>query len=142
MANQRESYYKPSRITIPAHAHPLARLAFTLMRDTGTTYDSIEWTSGVQRSTLKEWRTSKTPSLQSIEAVLGALGWRLVAIPPLENLPADTLDALEAIGQNFRSDDETVGAVLAAINFQGKRCTADAPAPRLKYREPYWEKAA
>jgi len=124
------------------HAHPLARLAFTLMLDSSTTYDALEWTSGVQRSTLKEWRQSKTPSLQSIEAVLGALGWRLVPVPPLENLPADVLDALEDVGQHFRSDEETLGAVLAAINFQGKRCTADTPAPRLVYRRPYWKAAA
>lgn len=83
------------------HAHPLARLAFQLMRDSSTTYDALEWTSGVQRSTLKEWRQSKTPSLQSIEAVLGAFGWRLVPVPPLENLPADVLDALENVGRAF-----------------------------------------
>ncbi|WP_150103182.1 hypothetical protein [Hyphomicrobium denitrificans] len=115
------------------------RLVFQLMRDNGKTYDALEWDSGILRSTIKSWRNEKTPSLQSIEATLGAFGWQLVPVPPLENLPADVRDALDEIGQHFRSDEETLGAALAAINGR-----AGGPACGGRYRErgAYWRTAA
>lgn len=132
---------KPSRITVPRHAHPLARFALELMRKHGYTYLLTEIESGVLVSTIKGWRSANTPSLQSIAAVLGVFGWRLVPCPPIDDLPADVREQLEAVGQLFVSDDETLAAAIVAATTQpGKRGTAEQHAPKLEYRgSQYWQ---
>jgi hypothetical protein len=103
-----------SRITVPVKANPFVKLAFSEMARQNVTYSEIEWKSNVLISTIKAWRCENSPGLLSIEAVLGALGWSLVPVPKLDNLPKDVLEALEEIGQHFRSDEETFGAALLA----------------------------
>ncbi|MBA2127176.1 hypothetical protein DLM45_13230 [Hyphomicrobium methylovorum] len=140
-------YVRPSRVTIPAKANPLARLAFELMKRHGVSYQELEFRSGILASSVKAWRGGgklrpNVPSLASIEAALGVFGYRLVPCPPLSNLPADVREKLEEVGQHFISDDETLAAaIVAATSKPGDRCTADGPAPRLTYRRPYWENA-
>jgi hypothetical protein len=69
---------QPSRITIPAGVHPLVALVFAEMARQGITYEEMEIKSGVLRTTIKAWRTHKSPMLLSIDAVLRALGITLV----------------------------------------------------------------
>jgi hypothetical protein len=122
-------------------------LAFLLMAKHGVTYSETEHRAGVLTSSVKAWRGGgklrpNVPSLASIEAVLGVFGYRLLACPPLDNLPADVREQLESVGQHFISDDETLAAaIVAATSKPGDRCTADSPAPRLTYRQPYWPEA-
>jgi hypothetical protein len=103
-----------SKITVPAKAHPFARLVFAEMKRQNMTHDEMEHLSGVLRCTIKAWRTDNTPGLTSISATLGALGWALVPVPILDELPDDVSQALADIGQHFRSDQETYGAALQA----------------------------
>lgn len=105
---------KPSRVTVPERAHPFAKLVFGEMGKQGVTYVELEHRSGVLTSTTKAWRGENTPSLASIEATLGALGYTLVPVPRLETLPDHVREALEDVGQNFTSSEQTFGAAIAA----------------------------
>lgn len=101
------------RVSVPEHCNPHARIVFQLMHDTGTTYDEVEHRSGVLRSTLKSYRLEKTPSLQSIEALLGVWGYTLVPVPPLSSLKPETLEKLDEISLDFVSDNAALAAVMA-----------------------------
>jgi hypothetical protein len=123
-----KSATRPSKVTVPPRAHPLARLVFRLMRDTRTTYDELEMQSGVLRSTFKAWRTSNLPSMASLEAALGSFGWRIVPCPPIDGLPDEVRDKLDEVGQHFCSDDETLAAaIFAAISKAGVRDSDERP---------------
>lgn len=112
------------------------------MRRQGITYDELEYKSGVLRSTLKSYRSEKTPSLQSIEALLGSVGWGLAPFPKLETLPPEVQAKVEEIGEHFISDESVLAAVMAAIAWPRVRSQGDQPAPRLERRTPYWKVAA
>lgn len=87
MARHSRTISRPSKITIPEHCHPLAKVVFAEMRRQGVTYDELEHRSGVLRSTAKEWRKGVLAGVASLDSVLGALGWRLSAIPFASTLP-------------------------------------------------------
>lgn len=127
-----------SRVTIPQHANPLAKIVFAEMRRQGITYDEMEWRSGVLRSTLKSYRNEKTPSLQSIEALLGAVGWGLAPFPKLETLPPEVQAKVEEIGEHFISDESVLAAAIAAVAQPRVRAKDGQPAARLERRTPYW----
>jgi hypothetical protein len=114
MPGERARKKRPSKITVPEKANPLARLVFAEMRRQGVTYADLEWKSGVLISTFKAWRTDNSPGLTSIEATLGALGWTLVPVPTLDRLAPALLDQIQELGQSFRTDEETFGAALHA----------------------------
>lgn len=83
------------------------------------------------------------PSLQSIQATLGALGWSVSPHPRIETLPPHVREQAEELGQHFFSDDIALAtAVAAAISKPGSRAKDGKPAPRLEYRKAYWEDAA
>ena len=127
------------RVSVPLHAHPHAKLIFALMGEHSVTYDELEYRSGVLRSTLKSYRNEKTPSLQSIEALLGSFGWTLVPVPPLESLPTAAREQLEEVGLHFRSDEETIGAVVDVLARQWRQNqNENGPVPRLARGAPYW----
>jgi hypothetical protein len=90
-------FRRPSKITIPDRCHPLAKTVFAEMARQRVTYDSLEWTSGVLRSTFKAWRTHNRPGLESIEAALGALGWVVTVSPAEQTIPADLRTDLKAL---------------------------------------------
>lgn len=92
---------RKSKITIPERCHPLAKVVFAEMKRQGVTYDSLEWTSGVLRSTFKAWRTHNRPGLDTIEAALGSLGWNVRAVPKPETLPPELRADLEAIAAKY-----------------------------------------
>lgn len=123
---------RPSRLQIPPHAHPYARLVYALAREHNITLEELAWRSGlgigtiheyrgapafsgVSEGAIRSYRKEKTPSLQSIEALLGVFGWALTPAPPLESLSQKTRDALEEISLEFRSDREALAAVMAKI---------------------------
>jgi len=109
---------RPSKITIPKHAHPFAKFLFAEMNRQRVTYAELEHRSGVLVSTFKAYRTDNTPGLTSIEAALGAVGWTLVPVPKLDTLEPELAKKLDRLGKYFRSREEAFGAaVLAAATW-------------------------
>jgi hypothetical protein len=129
---------RPSKITIPPHAHPLGRACFALMRDTGTTYQELSHHAGVLPSTIKSLRCEKIGSIRTYEALLGAFGFRLIPCPPLDSLPPDVREKLDEISLHFRSDDEILAAAIATFADAPTRRIGDGgpPAPRVNYKSP------
>jgi transcriptional regulator with XRE-family HTH domain len=120
---------QPSRITVPARAHPLAKIVFSELRRQNATYSELEERSGVLISTFKAWRSqSSSPGLFTLQATLGALGWTLVAVPKIETLPLDVQDAIEDIGLHFRSDDEALATAIHAAGTWPEWVRGNRPA--------------
>lgn len=105
---------RPSKITIPEKANPLARLVFAEMQKQGVTYDELEWRSGVLRCTIKAWRAENKPGLETIEACLGALGWALVPVPQHERLPEHIRAGLAALNEQWGGDEPLLHHLLAS----------------------------
>lgn len=103
------------------------------------TYSEFEWRSGLLASSLKSWRKEKIGSLRSYEAALGVFGYRLLACPPIDKLPADVLEKLEEVGQHFISDDEALAAAIVAATSKPQQ--HEDRAPRLDYRAIDWQHA-
>jgi hypothetical protein len=98
-----EPYRRPSKISIPERADPRAKVVFAEMKRQGVTYDELEYRSGVLRSTFKAWRTNNCPSIQTLDAALGSLGWAgLLPVPKPETLPSELRADLEAIAEKHR----------------------------------------
>ncbi|AYJ84944.1 hypothetical protein D3Y57_02480 (plasmid) [Sphingomonas paeninsulae] len=127
-----------SKITIPRHAHPIAKLVFSLMMATATTYDVLESRSGVLRQTLKSYRVEKFPSLRSAEALLGSFGWNLTPTPPLSSLSPETLTAIEAISLDFRTDDQVIAAAMLYATTYPKPYSGEGRAPLIEHGHGYW----
>jgi len=129
---------RTSKITVPAHAAPMAKLLFTLMRETGTTYQELAHHAGIQVTTAKSWRGEKYGSLQGYEAALGAFGFRIVPVPPLDSLPAEVREKLDDVSLHFRTDDEVLAAAIATFADAAPRRIGDGgpPAPRVNYKSP------
>jgi len=111
---------RPSRVTVPERAHPLAKLVFRLMAAQGVSYSELEFRSGILLSTIKAWRSTESgtasPSTAALEAALGALGFTLIAIPRLEMLSPQVRAKLDDIALEFRSDNESLGAAIATAS--------------------------
>lgn len=121
---------RPSKITIPEHAHPLAKTVFAEMRRQGITYDRLEWEAGVLRSTFKAWRTNNRPGLDTIEAALGVLGWHVLPVPKPETLPSELRADLEAVAAKHGMALPCLAFIAAAA---GRRPTKETDArERLK----------
>lgn len=106
---------RPSKITIPDHCHPLAKIIFAEMKRQGVTYDELEHRSGVLRSTFKAWRTNNRPGLDTIEAALGSLGWSLLPVPRHAELPADVREGLETLAAKWSDQNELLCGLLATV---------------------------
>lgn len=119
---------RPSTITIPERANPMAKLVFHEMKKQNISYYELEWRSGVLISTFKAWRTENAPGLASIEAALGALGWALVPVPV--NISDEVRELLEPASLHFISDQEAFGAALAAAANFPAYSAADVAAMR------------
>jgi hypothetical protein len=101
MGQQNKLNRRTSKITIPEHAHPLAKAVFAEMRRQGVTYERLEWEAGVLRSTFKAWRANNRPGLDTIEAALGVLGWHVLPVPKPETLPSELRAELEAVAAKY-----------------------------------------
>lgn len=120
---------RPSKITIPEHCDPRAKIVFAEMRRQGVTYDELEHRSGVLRSTFKAWRTNNKPGLDTIEAALGALGWALLPVPSLANLPEDVREGLKALGAKWEDQDALLTGLLATVSRAAVVAREVGPAP-------------
>lgn len=120
-ATPRQSHWtdsvRPSRVTVPARANPLAKLVFAEMGKQGVTYAELEHRSGVLTSTFKAWRTDNSPGLASIEAALGALGWVLVPVPRMDRLPARIIAALNRLNERWEREEPLLHHLLANACF-------------------------
>lgn len=106
---------RPSKITIPEHCDPRAKIVFAEMKRLGVTYDELEYRSGVLRSTFKAWRTNNKPGLDTLEAALGALGWSLLAVPNASNLPPAVREGLKALSAQWSDEDALLTGLLATV---------------------------
>jgi hypothetical protein len=93
-------------------------LVFSEMARQGFTYDQTEEGSGVRRATIKAWRKKNAPGLESIEAVLGFLGWGFVPVPSLQALPPAFAGDLTALALRANSDIPTTFAALVAVGVE------------------------
>jgi len=105
---------KPSRVTVPQRANPLAKIVFHEMGRQGVTYAELEHRSGVLTSTFKAWRTDNSPGLASVEAALGALGWALVPVPRLDRIPAKIVAGLDALNAEWAGEEPLLHHLLAS----------------------------
>lgn len=113
------------QITVPTGVSPHVRLVFTEMQRQAVTYDEVEAGSGVLRTTLKAWRHKNRPTLTSIEAVLGYLGWDFVPIPRERALPPELVDELRPIADRFGlSMAAATEALIALVALVHERAAA------------------
>lgn len=104
------------RLVTPAPlAHPHARLVFALMRQKGVRYDDLAERSGVTRASYKAWRRKNKPSLESLSAALGALGWSYIPVPSTESLPNDIASDLSSIADRLGAQMPEVFAMLLEV---------------------------
>jgi hypothetical protein len=106
-----------SRITIPQRAHPVVRFFYGEMRRQNVTYEEVEHCSGVYRQSFKAWRHSNKPGFESLEAVLGTLGWQLLPVPHVSKLPETLQTELRRLADNFKIEvpelaKEMIGMVV------------------------------
>lgn len=106
---------RPSKITIPDRCDPRAKVVFAEMRRQSVTYDELEHRSGVLRSTFKAWRTNNKPGLDTLEAALGALGWALLPVPAVSELPESVREGLNALAVQWEDRDALLTGLLASV---------------------------
>lgn len=125
-----------TRITIPENVSPHVKLVFSEMQRQNVTYDRVEETSGVLRSTLKAWRHKNAPGLISLEAVLGSLGWDFVPVPRAGVLPEPMRSGLEALaeqhGQTMPKTIEGLISIITGIHDGAPPPPAATPSPRRR----------
>lgn len=100
-------------VTIPERTSPHVRLVFSEMARLHVTYDECEIGSGIRRASVKAWRSKNKPGLESLEAVLGFLGWGYVPVPSLQVLAPDLAGELTALALKLcKSMPETISALI------------------------------
>ncbi|MGB3042319.1 MAG: hypothetical protein WBB98_03945 [Xanthobacteraceae bacterium] len=72
--------YRPRRknmrtVTTPERVSPHVKLVFNTMARSRISYDDLEAASGIRRASIKAWRRKNAPGLESLTAVLNAMGW-------------------------------------------------------------------
>lgn len=105
-------------VTMPDRVGPYVKLVFAEMARLRLRYDDIEFFSGVRRPTIKAWRKKNRPGLETMEAVLGSLGWNLVPVPALEALPAAIAGELVTLAKNLERDIPTTFSALIDVGVQ------------------------
>jgi hypothetical protein len=66
-----------SKIRVPDGAHPLVREMFEHANAEQLPLADLAERSGVNRNTLKDWRTRSVPNVANLQAVGNVLGWEL-----------------------------------------------------------------
>lgn len=100
-------------VTMPDRVGPHVRLVFSEMARLRVTYEELDEISGVNRPTIKQWRRkTKNPSLESLEAVLNALGWGFTPTPALETMPPHLAGAMTELALQMQRDIPTTWAIL------------------------------
>ena len=113
--NPKPKAHRPSTVTIPANVTPVVRIVFEEMRRQNKIYDVVSEGSGVLRATIKAWRYRNVPTLTSVEAVLGYLGWDFVPVPRAKVLPPGLVEALRPVADRFSLDMPTTVQALVEI---------------------------
>lgn len=107
---------RQTTVTVPDRVGPHVKLVFAEMRRQNRTYDDVEFGSGVRRAALKAWRSKNRPSLESIEAALGFLGYDLTPIPRAAVLPPAVAAELQPIADRLGlSMEATVKALVEIV---------------------------
>ncbi len=120
----------PRTVTIPERVSPHVKLVFSEMRRQLRTYDDLEAASGVRRASIKAWRHKNRPGLESLEAVLGALGWHLVAVPAhVEHLPPSVAAKLAETAALAKVEMGEVWS--AAVQIAARQLAASEDGPRI-----------
>ena len=129
---------RPSTVTIPERVGPHVKLVFAEMRRQGQTYDLVEAGSGVNRPTIKAWRHKNKPNLESIEAVLGHLGYIFLPVPTAKVLPPEVEAELRDVAARLDLDmQSTVQALVEIVaGIHGRFGSAPRPAPALARETP------
>lgn len=69
---------KPPRIGVPDRAHPLIKRLFQEMAAQQAGVVEMAGKSGVNKNTLKDWRTRGNPRLADLEACFNVLGFDII----------------------------------------------------------------
>lgn len=116
MASRHRARTTRRAVTMPERVGPHVKLVFAEMARLGVTYDEVEEGSGVRRASVKAWRKKNRPGLESVEAVLGFLGWDMVAVPRAKSLPPELLDELRPIAERLRlTMPQTICALIEIV---------------------------
>ncbi|MGJ4951818.1 hypothetical protein [Bradyrhizobium sp. HKCCYLS20291] len=92
------------------------KLVFAEMARLRFTYDETEEGSGVRRASIKAWRRKNRPGLESLEAVLGFLGWDFVAVPRAKVLPDEVRAELQPIADKLGlTMPQTITALIEIV---------------------------
>lgn len=116
-------------VTVPARVGPHVRLIFTEMKRQNVTYDEVEAGSGVTRPTVKAWRKKNRPGLDSIEAVLGHLGFEFVPLPTARAIPPEIAAELRPIAQRLDISMPEAVRIAAEIAYRDHHLAVLAAAP-------------
>jgi hypothetical protein len=122
-------------VSMPERASPHVKLVFSEMSRLHITYDEVEEGSGVRRPTVKQWRRKNKPSLESLEAVLGFLGWAYVPVPALEILPPELAGELTTLALKLGASMPQTIAALIDISVEQKLLRMDAGEKRAVLAE-------
>jgi len=102
-------------VTVPKGAAPDVRLVFAEMARLRLRMDDVAYAAGVTCAAIKSWRRKSRPQLESLESVLGVLGWEYLATPALDALPVEIRPDLEALADKLgRTMPETWAALVSA----------------------------
>ena len=122
---------------MPERVGPHVKLVFAEMARLHVTYDETEEGSGVRRASIKAWRRKNKPGLESLEAVLGWLGWDFVPVPSVHRLPPPLAGEVAALAAKMHTDIPTTWASLIQIGVEQRlsRMSADERRTILAERE-------
>lgn len=120
-------YIRKTKVTVPERVGPHVRLVFSEMQRQNRTYDDMQDGSGVQRATVKAWRHKNRPSLESIEAALGFLGYDFVPVPRADVLPPEIVTRLRPIADDLgMSMPSAVRALVEVVTGIHSRIPVEA----------------
>lgn len=116
MTNHRRDRANRRTVTMPDRVGPHVKLVFAEMARLRFTYDETEEGSGVRRASIKAWRRKNKPGLESLEAVLGFLGWDFVAVPRAKALPEEVRAELQPIADKLGlTMPQTITALIEIV---------------------------
>lgn len=136
MISHRRDRANRRTVTMPDRVGPHVKLVFAEMARLRFTYDQTEEGSGVRRASIKAWRRKNKPGLESLEAVLGFLGWDFVAVPRAKALPEEVRAELQPVADKLGlTMPQTITALIEIVTGIHERFpflrepTAIKPAP-------------
>ncbi len=116
MTSHRRDRANRRTVTMPDRVGPHVKLVFAEMARLRFTYDETEEGSGVRRASIKAWRRKNKPGLESLEAVLGFLGWDFVAVPRAKALPEEVRAELQPIADKLGlTMPQTITALIEIV---------------------------